>query len=848
MPQTAFRRAVATALLTVLALPALPAPARAAGAELTLQQIMANADWIGNPPQNPYWADDGKSLYFERKRQGSELRDLYHLSLSGGTPERVAPEKKSAVDAPGGELSTDRTLKVYERAGDLFVKDLKSGTIRQLTRTAAAESSPRFLWKSRRVSYQVDNTWFVYDLDSGLVSQVADLKLAKDPADKKPEGFLEEQQLRLMDVLKEKKAKADAKRESEQADQKADPARPPLPFYLGDKVEIANAVLSPRADRLLVVTRPKDGGDRKRDVMPRWVTESGYVEPEPVRAKVGDPKEPSIVPNQAVLLDLPGHRQLPLDLSVLPGLADDPLKEIRERAEAKKKERDEAREATDKKKVVESAGGAKDGKAADGADAAKKDDAKEPAKPKPRDVQVSDAIWSDDGSRLALRVDTFDNKDRWVATVDLDKGAVHPRHRISDPAWVSWDLTAVGWLRDNATLYYLSEESGYSHLYLASDKDGAERALTRGKYEVSQVQRDRGGRYLYYIANETHPGIHQVYRVDVANGKSEALTALGGEVDGFVVSPDEARLAIIHSNVVNPPELFVQDNRSGQKAHQLTRSVSDTFAGFEWIRPEVVPIASSHGAGGPIYTRVYVPDGFDAKRADPYPAAIFIHGAGYLQNAHLGWSTYFREFMFNNLLARHGYVVLDYDYRGSAGYGRDWRTAIYRQMGYPEIEDLEDVIAWVGKERNVDVARVGAFGGSYGGFLTLMALFRKPDLLAAGAALRPVTDWAHYNHPYTAAILNTPEVDPDAYDKSSPIEYAAGLKKPLLICSGMVDDNVFFQDSVRLAQRLIELEKENWTFAPYPVEPHGFREPSSWLDEYRRIYKLFETEVKGSRP
>jgi dipeptidyl aminopeptidase/acylaminoacyl peptidase len=131
--------------------------------------------------------------------------------------------------------------------------------------------------------------------------------------------------------------------------------------------------------------------------------------------------------------------------------------------------------------------------------------------------------------------------------------------------------------------------------------------------------------------------------------------------------------------------------------------------------------------------------------------------------------------------------------------------------------------------------------------MALMALFKDPDLFAAGAALRPVTDWAHYNHPYTSNILNTPELDPEAYEASSPIEFAAGLEKPLLLCAPMLDDNVLFQDTVRLVQRLIELQKTEFETALFPVEPHGFREPSSWLHEYRKIYDLFERWVRPER-
>jgi dipeptidyl aminopeptidase/acylaminoacyl peptidase len=184
------------------------------------------------------------------------------------------------------------------------------------------------------------------------------------------------------------------------------------------------------------------------------------------------------------------------------------------------------------------------------------------------------------------------------------------------------------------------------------------------------------------------------------------------------------------------------------------------------------------------------------------------------------------------------------DYRASQGYGRDWRTAIYRNMGRPELEDFKDGIDWLVENYGVDRQRVGIYGGSYGGFMTFMALFLEPDLFAAGAALRPVADWMHYNHTYTSNILNTPAIDPEAYQRSSPIDYVQNLTKPLLIASGMQDDNVFFQDSVLVVQRLIELKKENFEFAVYPLDPHGFVHANSWLDEYRRIYKLMNEHLK----
>ncbi|MCU0335493.1 MAG: prolyl oligopeptidase family serine peptidase, partial [Chitinophagaceae bacterium] len=241
-----------------------------------------------------------------------------------------------------------------------------------------------------------------------------------------------------------------------------------------------------------------------------------------------------------------------------------------------------------------------------------------------------------------------------------------------------------------------------------------------------------------------------------------------------------------------------------------------------------------------IYARLYKPEKPHASK----PAVIFVHGAGYLQNAHKWWSSYFREYMFHNLLTDLGYTVLDIDYRASAGYGRNWRTGIYRHMGGKDLSDHVDAARWLVQQHGIDAGRIGIYGGSYGGFITLMGLFTSPGTFAAGAALRPVTDWAHYNHGYTANILNTPVEDSLAYRRSSPIYHAAGLKDELLICHGMIDVNVHFQDVVRLQQKLIELGKDNWELAAYPLEDHGFVEPSSWTDEYKRILKLFERVLK----
>jgi dipeptidyl aminopeptidase/acylaminoacyl peptidase len=342
------------------------------------------------------------------------------------------------------------------------------------------------------------------------------------------------------------------------------------------------------------------------------------------------------------------------------------------------------------------------------------------------------------------------------------------------------------------------------------------------------------------LSNAQAPYSYDVYRVPSGGGKLQRVTQLQG-LERFALDQRGKELLVTHSTTYVRAQIAVLKADGSDAARELTDTRTADYKSISWNLPEIVKIPATH-FNGVIYAKVYrgAADATPAKR----PAVIFIHGAGYLQNVHLHYPYYFREQMFNSWLVQKGYVVLDLDYRASAGYGRDWRTAIYRQMGHPELEDLLDGKKWLAEQASVDPKRVGVYGGSYGGFMTLMALFRAPGEFAAGAALRPVTDWMQYEHDYSSAILNDPQIDPIAYARSSPIEFAEGLRDPLLISHGVIDDNVLFEDSMRLYQRLIELHKDDFTISPYPLDRHAFSNADSWLDEYKRIYRLFEAHLK----
>jgi dipeptidyl aminopeptidase/acylaminoacyl peptidase len=457
------------------------------------------------------------------------------------------------------------------------------------------------------------------------------------------------------------------------------------------------------------------------------------------------------------------------------------------------------------------------------------------------------AGWSDSGDNALVVAVARDYKSRFIHRVDAS-GALKTVNVLRDSAWV---LTGrgganacglcAGWLPGNR-VWFTSEADGFAHLYSAASDGSDRRQLTSGRWEVMEVALSPDKRTFYLTTSENSPFDAQLYRMSVGGGSRERLTAQPGSHFASV-SPDERWLANVHSLANKPPELYLMRNRPGAEMAQLTTSPTEAWRSHRWIIPEIVWITASDGVKVP--ARIYRPADVGAQ---PNGAgAIFVHGAGYLHNVHNYWSNYAREYMFNQLLASRGYVVLDIDYRGSAGYGRDWRTAIYRHMGGRDLQDQVDGTRYLEKEFGISPERVGIYGGSYGGFITLMALFTEPKRFGAGAALRSVTDWAHYNHQYTAQILNTPEADSVAFRRSSPIYFAQGLEDPLLMAHGMVDVNVHFQDIVRLTQRLIELRKENWELAVYPVEDHGFVRPDSWADEYLRIYKLFERSIGAGR-
>lgn len=763
---------------------------------LTIPQIMQGERFVGSLPENISWSDDGMWIYFTWNPEKDTLRSLYKVGIEGGEPQKVSEEEIMKMPSRG-DYNRARTTKVYSKNGDLYISNITNNRTLQVTNTIDREGSPSFTGDEKKIIYQEKNNLYSWEPGTGVVTQLTNFREGnKRPEKYKPrhEEWLENDQMSWFEVLQWRDGQNEARKDQRENRQ---PDRPE-PYYYGSK-NISNIQLSPNEQ--FVTFRLTNRADAKGTDVPNFVTESGHVVDLKSRAKVGSPQDTY----ELGVCDLELDTCYLIDPSQIDGIDDKPafLEEYHKGEEAWSAKYDS-----------------------------------------PREVIYHGPFFSEDGQAL-INIKSMDNKDRWIMLLDLPTGELKLLDHQHDDAWiggpgiVSWNFSAgnLGWMPDNQNVWFQSEESGYSHIYSVNVKTGKKKALTSGKFEIINAEISHNKRYFFITANKESPFEHHFYRMSVEGGNMEKITSKKGGHQ-VTLSPDQNWLAVRYSYSNKPWELYVMKNEPGAEMTQLTHSTTKGFEGYEWRDPEVIQFTARDGAKVP--ARIYRPD--PSKKTNA--AVIFVHGAGYLQNVHHWWSSYYREFMFHNMLVDNGYTVLDIDYRASNGYGRDWRTAIYRHMGGWDLNDQIDGAKYLTETYGIDADRIGIYGGSYGGFITMMGLFTSPGTFKCGAALRSVTDWAHYNHAYTSNILNTPVEDSLAYLKSSPIYHAEGLQDQLLILHGMIDTNVQFQDVVRLAQRLIELGKENWEFAVFPLESHGFIEPSSWTDEYRRIFKLFQENLR----
>ncbi|RKY84333.1 S9 family peptidase [candidate division KSB1 bacterium] len=745
--------------------------------KLTLEWISKDSyKTIGMSPSRIHWSENGKRIYFYWNPEKNKDASLYWVAPEGGKPVKVPEEELWKLPEGRGNRNKQETFTVYSKYGDIFLMDIQTGKVKRLFRTEKAETNPRFTPDGKSFTFESDGNLFLYKVKTGEITQLTNFKKGNDP-EKKPKGtklqeYLKKQQEELFDYIK--RIKEDRKRQKERI-KKQNPK--PKPYYLGKDKKAISLELSP--DGKYVSFLVEDISKIKRGRiprMPRWITESGFVETQELifgswrRMKVGEPVTRYTL-----------------------GLYNVKTGDVK----------------------FADAGFGK------------------------LEINYNEPKWSEDGSMLVFPVGSVDNKDKWLIVMNPESGKCRTIFHEHDEAWIR-DMRAgrggslLGWLPDNDRIFFTSERDGWWHLYTISVSSGELKQLTKGNWEIYQIKLSKNKDKFYMTTTEVHPGERHLYSISVDGKSKTRITPVKEGWFNFYLSPDESKIALTYSYYNKPPELYIMENVPGAPMKQLTDSTTPEFKALELPPLEIVTFPDKDG--NLIYGTLYKPK-------DPHPirpAVLYIHGAGYAQAVYKRWG----RTLFQYFLMQNGYTVLSVDYRGSSGYGRACRTAIYRYMGDKDVQSSLSAIKYLVENHNVNPDRIGIYGGSYGGFYTLMALFLHPGKFSAGIAIVPVTDWAHYNHGYTSRILNLPYDDEEAYKRSSPIYFAGNLQDHLLIMDGMVDGNVLFLDTVRLVEKLIELGKDNWDYHIYPVEGHGWRQEYSKLDANKRMFRFFEEILK----
>lgn len=756
--------------------------------DLKLAEIMKGNEFIGYQPENIRWSNDGTSILFDWNPDNEPGSKTYEYSLTTKTISELTPAfYENRHDYYPNNRAPQR-FDYFTHNGALYQYSVKSKTSSLIYKAASSVRNLNFVESESVVYFQVGSDLYKYnaiDLSTQIVIQ---FKTGEKPEDDKELNNLEKEELALFQFHQ------DNKEEKEWNKKQNEIWENELATVYHGKYTISNIQIS--TDERFVTYRMDKVPESKSTHVEHHISADGYTQSREARPKVSD-DDPS---HKMGIYDLQKDTCYFIDYST--------LSDIRKKPAYLSEYGDSGTDYKEDRKII-----------------------------------MHEMIYSPQLNRNVIDIRSYDNKDRWIVSVDLESGKIDEFEHQYDEAWIggpgisSWNMSSgtLGWLDDNK-FYFQSEETGFSHLYTMDWSSKKKTQLTSGKWEVHNVELSKDRTKFYITANKTHPGDRGFYHLNVKNNELIPILTEPGYYE-VSLSPDEKNLAVRYSTKTKPWELYTALNSSKSKLVSVTKSTTAAFDSYQWNAPNVITFKASDGVN--VNARLYTPDEGKANGA----AVFFVHGAGYLQNAHNYWSTYYREYMFHNMLRDNGYTIIDIDFRASEGYGRAFRTGIYRHMGGKDLSDQMDGRQLLIDSLGIDANRIGMYGGSYGGFITLMALLKEPGKFQAGAAIRSVTDWNHYNHEYTSNILNYPTTDPDAYKISSPIYYADNLENRLIMLHGMVDDNVQFQDVVRLSQRFIELGKKNWELAGYPVERHGFVKTSSWVDEYGRIFDLFNEEL-----
>ena len=438
-----------------------------------------------------------------------------------------------------------------------------------------------------------------------------------------------------------------------------------------------------------------------------------------------------------------------------------------------------------------------------------------------------------------------DFKRRTISIVDTNSGAAKVMDEETDPKFQSIPGQAEPNGQpspDGKHILFLSDRDGWDHIYVDNTQ------LTKGKFEAWRPSWSPDSTRVAFDANEEHPGDRHLGVVTL-DGKVTMLTTGKGTDTAPIWSPDGTKIVYQHTDPHNSADLFVIDVAS-KKSTRVSESMPASMDKSQFVEPEFVHYPGPDGQQVPGW--LFVPKNLD--RSTKHPAIVWIHGDGINQN-YDGWHVqrnYAVYYSIHQYFLQKGYVVFAPDYRGSIGYGRDWRQGVYMDVGGKDAKDAWMSANYLKTLPYVDADHMGVWGLSYGGFFTLITVTDQPTLFRAAVDVAGVVDYAmYYEDPYhgswTASRIGTPAEHPDVYAKASPVSHIDRLARPLLILHGTSDVNVPYLHSVRLIDEALKKGKGDLiSFMVYPGEFHYFTREHVLRDAWNRVERFFDANLKGT--
>jgi dipeptidyl-peptidase-4 len=446
------------------------------------------------------------------------------------------------------------------------------------------------------------------------------------------------------------------------------------------------------------------------------------------------------------------------------------------------------------------------------------------------DIYIPRVNWLTDSKHLAIQ-----RLNRAQTTLDLlvaDSQTGRTRVALSetDPFWINIS-DDLHFLNDGKRFLWSSERSGYRHLYLY-DLDGKQLAqLTNGEWEVTSVNGiDEAKGLVYFTSTAKSPLERQVYVIHL-DGSGLTQVTFGDGTHGADIPNGAGAIVDTYSNSMTPPrqELLRPD---GKKITTINENQVAELADYHLSPPEVLKVMSHDGVQ--LNAAMIKPPDFHPQKK--YPVLVCTYGGPHAQVVRNAWGG--ANFLWHQLMAQKGYIIFLLDNRGSAGRGHAFETPLHLRLGEQELSDQRDGVKYLKSLPYVDANRIGIWGWSYGGHMTLHAMFEAGDDFKVGFAGGPVTDWRYYDSIYTERYLGLPQKNEKGYQDSSPVKYAARLKGKLLIAHGTGDDNVHYANTLSVINDLIEAGKYVEVLA-FPGRGHGVSDPPARRVLMQRVTQFF---------